>query len=88
MSTAMEDVKADWYKGRMRLRKAALWVVEGLAVLIVLLALALGVLTWRVASGPLDLDFAKDHLTEMLEDPHWRGGLVLARPDRAVIHRP
>lgn len=69
MSTAMEDVKADWYKGRMRLRKAALWVVEGLAVLIVLLALALGVLTWRVASGPLDLDFAKDHLTEMLEDP-------------------
>lgn len=69
MGAGMADVNRAWYKDGMKLRKAALWAIEGLAVVVVLLALALGIFTWRIASGPLDLAFAKEHLSEILQDP-------------------
>lgn len=43
--------------------------IEGLAVVVGLAVLCLGLFMWRLNSGPLDVTFARDYVHEMLRDP-------------------
>jgi hypothetical protein len=49
--------------------RATLIAIEALAVVVGLLALCLGLLIWRVNSGPLDVTFARDYVQEAMRDP-------------------
>ncbi len=44
-------------------------ILEGLAVVAVCFLLVLGVLVWMLASGPVDITFARDHIEQALRDP-------------------
>ena len=49
--------------------RATLIAIEALAVVLGLAVLCLGLLIWRVNSGPLDVTFARDYVQEAMRDP-------------------
>lgn len=49
--------------------RASLLAIEALAVIVGLVALCMGLLIWRVNSGPLDVTFARDYVQEVMRDP-------------------
>ncbi len=49
--------------------KSAIVLLETLAVLALLLAVALGIFVWRVSQGPISIAFARDYVQEALSSP-------------------
>ncbi len=48
--------------------RSALVAVEVFAVIVVLIALVVGVVAWRLSSGPIDMGFAKNYIQQALVD--------------------
>jgi len=65
--------------------RSAFVFFEGLVVVAILLAIALGGVVWTLRAGPVDISFAKDYIQDALRDPE-RG--AYATMDRVVLHWP
>lgn len=66
-------------------RRTGLIVVETLAVITVFIVIAVSVASWRLLSGPLDLDFAKPYIQEALRDSDTG---VYVTMDKVVLQWP
>lgn len=67
-------------------RRTAQALLEALAVCVFLLLLAGAVLVWRLSTGPVDVNFAREYIEEALSDPATGtnirlGGVVVEWPD-------
>lgn len=51
-------------------QRAGIVCLEGCGILAVLLALAMGLALWRLTSGPVNINFAKDLIISALDDPN------------------
>lgn len=75
---------------RVRLSKLILIILEATGVISGLLFLLVGLLLWRLTSGPIDIGFARDYIEQALYDPVSSsrvrlGNVVLEWPD---LHGP
>lgn len=66
-------------------RRSAIILAESLAAVLVLAVIVLGVGVWRLSSGPVDMEFARDYIENALRDPE-RG--IYSTMDKIVLHWP
>lgn len=65
--------------------RTTLWGLEALAILAGLILLVVGVLLWRLSSGPLDVSFANKYIEQALHDPVSGYSVSL---EKSVMHWP